>query len=116
MSAGASTVAATVTQDLILAERIGYGFSNGIYAKNRAEEEALSEGWIIILFLNWKYEIIKITYIGGFIPIVNIPFFLKKNRDVGSFMDCPSISEGASTVAKAPALVVEDITREVSEG
>ena len=44
MSAGASTVAATVTQDLILAERIGYGFSNGIYAKNRAEEEALSEG------------------------------------------------------------------------
>ena len=44
MSAGASTVAATVTQDLILSERIGYGFSNGIYAKNRAEEEALSEG------------------------------------------------------------------------
>ena len=56
MSAGASTVAATATQDLILAKRIGYGFSNGIYAENRAEEEAaLLEGWIII-FLNQKYE------------------------------------------------------------
>ena len=45
MSAGASTVAATATQDLILAKRIGYGFSNGIYAENRAEEEAaLLEG------------------------------------------------------------------------
>ena len=44
ISDGASTVTATATQDLILAERIGYSFSNGIYAKNRAEEEALSEG------------------------------------------------------------------------
>ena len=50
ISDGASTVTATATQDLILAERIGYSFSNGIYAKNRAEEEALSEGWIIVLF------------------------------------------------------------------
>ena len=56
---------------------------------------------------------------GGFNPIGYKPlFFFFLNRDVGSFIDCPSISDGASTVAKAPVPVVEDITREetFSEG
>ena len=58
----------------------------------------------------------KLTCVEGFNKFLNQPF----HRLVGSFMDCPSISDGASTLAAAPVetCVEEDRVREevFSEG